>query len=134
MTPVEQAAALTVHEAGERLTFDWAEPIHHKVYCKNVYRPALLRASLALDADGLRPILANTAAHSLRHTCASFCVSAGLHPKAIADYMGHSSTVVTMEVYAHLFEDDHADAMAALGSVSTPRRSNITAIRARDYA
>jgi len=130
MTPVEQAAALTVHEAGERLAFDWTEPIHHKVYYKNVYRPALLRASLALDADGLRPIPANTTAHSLRHTYASFCVSAGLHPKQIADYMGHSSTVVTMEVYAHLFEDDHADAMAALGSVSTPRRSNVTPLRA----
>lgn len=39
MTPVEQAAALTVQEAGERLPFDWAEPIHHKVY----YKRELLR-------------------------------------------------------------------------------------------
>ncbi|GAA4403364.1 tyrosine-type recombinase/integrase [Tsukamurella soli] len=99
------------------------------MYYKNIYRPALLRGSLALDADGLRPIPALTTAHTLRHTYASFCVSAGLHPKQIADYMGHSSTVVTTEVYAHLFDDDHADTMAALGSVSTPRRRNVTPLR-----
>lgn len=35
--------------------------------------------------------------------------------------MGHSSTVVTMEVHAHLFEDDHGDAMAARPRVGLDR-------------
>jgi integrase len=96
-----------------------------------VYRPALLRATLALAADGLRPIPADATAHSLRHTYASFCVSAGLHPKQIADYMGDASVNTTMGIYAHLFEDDHADAMAALGhvAVTRPRSNNVTRLR-----
>lgn len=63
------------------------------------------------------------------HTYASFCVSAGLHPKQISDYCGHASVNTTMGIYAHLFEDDHAEAMAALGSVGAPRRSNVTPLR-----
>ena len=30
--------------------------------------------------------------------------------------MGHTSVTITLGVYAHLFADDHADAMAALGA------------------
>lgn len=29
--------------------------------------------------------------------------------------MGHAKVTITLSIYAHLFEDDHADAMAALG-------------------
>ncbi|KXO90605.1 hypothetical protein AXK60_05550 [Tsukamurella pseudospumae] len=65
----------------------------------------------------------------MRHTYASFCVSAGLHPKQIADYMGHASVNTTMGIYAHLFEDDHTEAMAALGNVGAARRDNVTPLR-----
>ncbi|KXO92322.1 hypothetical protein AXK56_04415 [Tsukamurella pulmonis] len=131
MTPEEQAARRTVAEAEARLELDWQNVLLHKTYYKAVYRPALLRASLALAADRLRPIPADATAHSLRHTYASFCVSAGLHPKQIADYMGHASVNTTMGIYAHLFEDDHTDAMTALGNVAAtrPRPNNVTPLR-----
>ncbi|MDV7135411.1 tyrosine-type recombinase/integrase [Williamsia muralis] len=130
MTPGEQAALLSVAEAQDRLNLDWSEPLHHKTFYKSVYQPAILRACLVLSADGLAPIPANATAHSLRHSYASFCVSAGLHPKQIADYMGHASVNTTMGVYAHLFEDDHDDAMAALGGVAAPRPSgNVVRLR-----
>jgi hypothetical protein len=31
--------------------------------------------------------------------------------------MGHAKVTTTLTVYAHLFEDDHSDAMAALGAM-----------------
>jgi hypothetical protein len=31
--------------------------------------------------------------------------------------MGHTNVTITLGVYAHLFADDHADAMAALGAI-----------------
>ncbi len=34
--------------------------------------------------------------------------------------MGHARPVTTLSVYAHLFEDDHADAMSALAPMSAP--------------
>lgn len=130
MTPEEQAARRTASEAEARLELDWNAVLLHKTYYKAVFQPALLRATLALVADGLRPIPDHATAHSLRHTYASFCVSAGLHPKQISDYCGHASVNTTMGIYAHLFEDDHTEAMAALGSVGTPRRDNVTPLRA----
>ncbi|MDP0398749.1 tyrosine-type recombinase/integrase [Tsukamurella strandjordii] len=129
MTPEEQAALRTVEEAQARLELDWNAVLLHKTYYKAVFQPALLRASYALVADGLRPIPDHATAHSLRHTYASFCVSAGLHPKQISSYCGHASVNTTMGIYAHLFEDDHADAMAALGNVGAPRRDNVTPLR-----
>ncbi len=35
----------------------------------------------------------------------------------IARFMGHAKVVTTLSVYAHLFEDDHTDAMAALAAM-----------------
>ena len=45
--------------------------------------------------------------------------------------MGHSKVTTTLSVYAHLFEDDHADAMAALGAMGQPveRGDNVVPIR-----
>lgn len=31
--------------------------------------------------------------------------------------MGHAEVTTTLGVYAHLYEDDHSDAMAALGAM-----------------
>ena len=36
----------------------------------------------------------------------------------------HSKVTTTLGVYAHLFEDDHGDAMAALGAMGSPMQSD----------
>jgi integrase len=41
--------------------------------------------------------------HDLRHTCASILIGLGAHPKVIQERLGHSSIMVTMDVYGHLF-------------------------------
>lgn len=38
----------------------------------------------------------------------------------IARFMGHAKVTTTLSVYAHLFENDHADARAALAAMGTP--------------
>ena len=67
-----------------------------------------------------------TGAHSLRHFYASWCINPidrggqGLPPKVVQDRLGHSSIVMTMDTYGHLFppsDDAHkrlADAERAL--------------------
>ena len=35
--------------------------------------------------------------------------------------MGHANVTTTLTVYTHLFADDHADAMAALGATVAPK-------------
>jgi integrase len=44
-------------------------------------------------------------------------IAAGRPMFEIARFMGHSKPSTTETVYAHLLEDDHSDAMAALGAM-----------------
>lgn len=104
-------AALTVDEAEQRLDLDWTSPVRHQNFYKAVFRPAVLRAETVPTALKF---------HALRHTYASMCVAAGIQPLEIARFMGHAKVTTTLSVYAHLFEDDHADAMSALAAMGTP--------------
>lgn len=40
--------------------------------------------------------------HDLRHTYASIALVAGVHPKIVAERLGHSDVKVTLSVYSHL--------------------------------
>jgi len=61
-----------------------------------VWRPAL--ATAGLDPD-LR-------IHDLRHTCASLMISAGASVKAVQRALGHSTAVITLDRYSHLYDED----------------------------
>jgi integrase len=53
--------------------------------------------------------------HSLRHFAISCWIEAGLQPKAVQVFAGHSSLQVTMDRYGHLFpSEDHRQAMDAI--------------------
>lgn len=50
--------------------------------------------------------------HALRHFAISCWIEAGLSPKTVQTFAGHSSVQVTMDRYGHLFKsDDHKQAM-----------------------
>jgi len=42
--------------------------------------------------------------YDLRHTHASLLIAEGVHPKKIAERLGHASIKLTMDTYGHLFE------------------------------
>lgn len=117
-------AALTVDEAEARLTLDWDSPLRHQTFYKAIYRPAVLRANRT--EAGLPPALKF---HALRHTYVSLCVAAGIAPLEIAKMAGHAKVTTTLSVYAHLFEDDHSDAMAALGAMGQPVAESANVVR-----
>ncbi|MDX0487662.1 tyrosine-type recombinase/integrase [Sinorhizobium medicae] len=87
--------------------------------------PAWVAAGVAVDSgevdeDG-KPVLAPkyTGMHALRHFYASWCINrrkdGGLElpPKVVQERLGHSSIMMTMDVYGHLFpRSDDADEMA----------------------
>ena len=43
---------------------------------------------------------------------------------ALSRFMGHAKVTTTLGIDAHLFEDDHADAMAALGAMATSPKAD----------
>ena len=55
--------------------------------------------------------------HSLRHTCGSWLAMTGAHPKVVQTVMRHSTIVLTMDTYGHLFPGQEADAVARLGEM-----------------
>jgi integrase len=44
--------------------------------------------------------------HELRHTAASRAISAGANVNAVQRMLGHASAAMTLDRYAHLFDDD----------------------------
>ena len=44
--------------------------------------------------------------HSLRHTCASLLISAGVSIKAVQKHMRHADPQITLRIYAHFMKDD----------------------------
>ncbi|RCK68318.1 site-specific integrase [Desertihabitans brevis] len=43
--------------------------------------------------------------HDLRHTAASWMIESGANVKAVQTALGHQTATMTMDLYAHLFED-----------------------------
>lgn len=52
--------------------------------------------------------------YDLRHTYTSLLIADGMHPKLIAEQLGHASIQLTMDRYGHLFEGRDKEASAAM--------------------
>ena len=75
---------------------------------QHYWRPFMRQIGLALpDA---RPTFHF---HALRHAAAALFIEQGLPPKRIQQIMGHSSIVMTFDLYGYLFQDDGASQTAA---------------------
>ena len=62
-----------------------------------------------------RPEIPVNDSPALRHFAISTWIEAGLAPKTVQTFAGHSSLQVTMDRYGHLFKsDDHKAAMEAI--------------------
>jgi integrase len=66
-----------------------------------------------------RRVLPRPRSLSVVRRYASLCVAAGIPAFDISRFMGHTKPTTTLGIYAHLFEDDHADVMAALGAMGS---------------
>lgn len=60
--------------------------------------------------------------HALRHTHASVLIAGGQDVVKVSRRLGHSSPVVTLTVYAHLFEKSDTGAAAAIEAAMQGRR------------
>ncbi|MCU1483667.1 MAG: traSA:integrase fusion protein [Actinomycetia bacterium] len=81
----------------------------------NPWRTAVKKAG----APGLRY-------HDLRHTFASTLLSRGVSVKAVADWLGHASPVITLNTYAHLMPADEDVARSVLDeALSQPAEDSL---------
>lgn len=70
------------------------EPLEFRVVARRYFKPLLRLAEL----PDIRP-------YDLRHTHATLLLKGAEHPKVVSERLGHSSTVMTMDVYSHVLPD-----------------------------
>jgi integrase len=68
------------------------------------------RAKKSWEAAKLPPL----GLHEARHTYASLMIAAGVNANTLKVYMGHSSIIVTLDRYGHLFPGNESQAAALL--------------------
>ncbi|MGO8948874.1 MAG: tyrosine-type recombinase/integrase [Ktedonobacterales bacterium] len=113
---VEALRAHRARQVEERLLLG---PVWHDsdlVFCNTIGKPIeridLVRRSLhpLLKKAGL-PLIRF---HDLRHTAATLLLRQGIHPKVVAEMLGHSQISVTLDTYSHVLPDMQREATAAL--------------------
>jgi integrase len=52
--------------------------------------------------------------HDLRHSCATFLIAQGEHPRVIQDILGHTNISTTMDIYGHVLPETHRTATDGL--------------------
>ena len=87
------------------------------VFCSDSGTPLVLEN---LTKRHFKPILnaamipTTATLYSLRHSCATLLLAAGVHPKIVAERLGHSSVTITMDVYSHVLPGMQEEATAQL--------------------
>jgi integrase len=87
--------ALRNDSEGFVFTTTHGNPIRGSAFRDKVWYPALSAAGLP-----------RVKVHHLRHTCASLLIQQGANPKVVQRWLGHADIKITMDTYAHLFDDD----------------------------
>jgi integrase len=100
---------------------------NHDAMVKSKWRPLFKRLAAAWQKQQRndRPEIFNW--HALRHFAISCWIDAGLPPKTVQTFAGHSSLQVTMDRYGHLFRSDsHGRAMDAIAaSIESPTKPTV---------
>ena len=89
----------------------------HSRLLQDQFYPCFAKLAERHEADPVNnpPAPARFNWHSLRHFAVSCWIEAGMAPKAVQTFAGHSTLAMTMSTYGHLFpSDDHGRAMDAI--------------------
>lgn len=89
--------------------------LNHKNVLKREFRPLLAAATKKAETEGRKFKAFNW--HALRHFAISTWIEAGMQPKTVQTFAGHSSLAVTMSRYGHMFpSDSHRNVMDSISS------------------
>ncbi|MEW5932381.1 MAG: tyrosine-type recombinase/integrase [Bacillota bacterium] len=79
-----------------------------------LYKSAVLKAlKVIAERAGVPPIRF----HDLRHTHATLLLRQGVHPKVVAERLGHAHVSLTLEIYSHVLPDTQREAVKAVERV-----------------
>ena len=55
--------------------------------------------------------------YSLRHTHATLCLTAGIHPKVVSERLGHATVSITLDTYSHVLPNMQREASEKLDAM-----------------
>jgi integrase len=55
--------------------------------------------------------------HDLRHTHATLCLQAGIHPKVVSERLGHATVSITLDTYSHAIPAMQEEAAALIAGL-----------------
>ena len=103
-------------QAADRLAMGDAWEDHGLVFCTELGHPVEPRNILrVVESAAAKAGLKDVGVHTLRHSAAVAWLEVGVHIRAVADLLGHSSIAITGDIYAHTSDDA---ARAAVGKLS----------------
>jgi integrase len=118
-TAVETLRTHRIWQVSERLALGSAWEDQDLVFPNTIGKPIeatnLLRSSFF-------PLLAKAHLprirfHDLRHTAATLLLSRGVHPKVVAEMLGHATISITLDTYSHVLPDMQREAARAMETV-----------------
>lgn len=68
-------------------------------------------------AEPIPLIPETTRIHDLRHSCATFLIAQGAHPRVIMETLRHAQISTTMNIYGHVIEDVQREAVEGLDAL-----------------
>ena len=83
----------------------YGTPICNELVCEAISKIVNEINSMRDDADKFEPF----SCHCFRHTFATRCFEAGVAPKTVQAYLGHSSLQMTMDLYTHVTDEKKLD-------------------------
>jgi integrase len=106
---------------------DWQA--YDLVFCTREGKPLQTRNILRRH---MRPILKQAELpelnlYSLRHSCATLLLSAGVNPKIVSERLGHASIVLTLDTYSHVLPDMQQTAADKLEKILFPEVGTLLA-------
>jgi integrase len=112
--PATLAALLRAHLEGQQARY----PKNPYVFTSVTGTP-LSRYNLFRQFKGLlaKAKLRDMRFHDLRHSCATFLIAGGVHPRTIMEILGHSQISTTMNIYGHVLEETQAAAIEGLSKL-----------------
>ncbi len=121
-------AALRRHriaQAEERLRLGAAWEDLDLVFANEIGRPfeaanLVHRSFLPLLA---RAGLPRVRFHDLRHSAATLLLGRGVHPKIVAEQLGHATIAITLDLYSHVTPTMQREAAATMDGLLAPGRS-----------
>lgn len=55
--------------------------------------------------------------HDLRHSCATFLIANGVHPRTIMEILGHAQISTTLNTYGHVLQETQVAAVSHMGKL-----------------